>query len=88
METKKCKQTVTTTTTKKKNKTKTKTKKKKKNKTSLIRRYTEGIFTPNYKLTIGVDFAVKTILYSDQTVVNLQLWFVFSSFFFLFLKQQ
>lgn len=28
-------------------------------KTSLIRRYTEGFFTPNYKLTIGVDFAVK-----------------------------
>lgn len=26
-------------------------------KTSLIKRYTEGIFTPNYKLTIGVDFA-------------------------------
>jgi len=30
-------------------------------KTSLIRRYTEGYFTPNYKLTIGVDFAVKTL---------------------------
>lgn len=25
-------------------------------KTSLIRRYTEGFFTPNYKLTIGVFF--------------------------------
>jgi hypothetical protein len=22
-------------------------------------RYTEGFYTPNYKLTIGVDFAVK-----------------------------
>jgi len=30
-------------------------------KTSLIRRYTEGFFTPNYKLTIGVDFAVKRL---------------------------
>jgi len=30
-------------------------------KTSLIRRYTEGYFTPNYKLTIGVDFAVKKL---------------------------
>jgi len=30
-------------------------------KTSLIRRYTEGYFTPNYKLTIGVDFAVKNL---------------------------
>ncbi len=28
-------------------------------KTSLIRRYTEGHFTPGYKLTIGVDFACK-----------------------------
>jgi GTPase SAR1 family protein len=28
-------------------------------KTSLIRRYTEGFFSQNYKLTIGVDFAVK-----------------------------
>ena len=28
-------------------------------KTSIIKRYTEGFYTPNYKLTIGVDFAVK-----------------------------
>ena len=31
-------------------------------KTSLIKRYVEGVFTPNYKLTIGVDFAVKVCL--------------------------
>lgn len=43
-------------------------------KTSLIKRYTEGIFTPNYRLTIGVDFAVKTIEYDDATSVTLQLW--------------
>jgi len=43
-------------------------------KTSLIKIYTEGFFTPNYKLTIGVDFAVKTIEWDDSTQVSLQLW--------------
>eukprot|EP00727_Mastigamoeba_balamuthi_P005575 m51a1_g1637 putative rab gtpase (218) ;mRNA; r:304047-305416 len=42
-------------------------------KTSLIKRYCEGYFTPNYKLTIGVDFAVKNIRHMD-TDVTLQLW--------------
>ncbi|XP_064622503.1 ras-related protein Rab-32B-like [Lineus longissimus] len=43
-------------------------------KTSIIKRYTEGYFTPNYKLTIGVDFALKTIEWDAVTRVNLQLW--------------
>ncbi|XP_076464242.1 ras-related protein Rab-38-like [Babylonia areolata] len=43
-------------------------------KTSIIRRYTEGYFTPNYKLTIGVDFALKTLDWDDTVKVNLQLW--------------
>lgn len=43
-------------------------------KTSLIKRYTEGYFTPNYKLTIGVDFAVKAVDWDDNTTVSLQLW--------------
>jgi Ras-related protein Rab-32 len=43
-------------------------------KTSLIRRYTEGFFSPNYKLTIGVDFALKTLQWSEDTKINLQLW--------------
>jgi len=43
-------------------------------KTSIIKRYCEGYFTPNYKLTIGVDFAVKTIEWSEKTRVSLQLW--------------
>jgi len=42
--------------------------------TSLIRRYTDGVFTPNYKLTIGVDFAVKTLNWDSSTSINLQLW--------------
>jgi len=43
-------------------------------KTSIIKRYCEGYFTPNYKLTIGVDFAVKDIDIDDGTQVTLQLW--------------
>ncbi|XP_033104912.1 ras-related protein Rab-32B-like [Anneissia japonica] len=44
-------------------------------KTSIIRRYTEGTFSPNYKLTIGVDFALKSIKWNDNTKINLQLWY-------------
>ncbi|CAG5129822.1 unnamed protein product [Candidula unifasciata] len=43
-------------------------------KTSLIRRYTEGYFSPNYKLTIGVDFALKSLDWDNNIKVNLQLW--------------
>lgn len=43
-------------------------------KTSIIKRYAEGFFTPNYKLTIGVDFAVKVVDWSPTTRINLQLW--------------
>jgi len=43
-------------------------------KTSIIKRYCEGYFTPNYKLTIGVDFAVKVVEWDEKTTVSLQLW--------------
>eukprot|EP01124_Arcella_intermedia_P014515 TRINITY_DN2096_c0_g1_i1.p1 TRINITY_DN2096_c0_g1~~TRINITY_DN2096_c0_g1_i1.p1 ORF type:complete len:219 (+),score=45.66 TRINITY_DN2096_c0_g1_i1:33-689(+) len=43
-------------------------------KTSIIKRYCEGYFTPNYKLTIGVDFAVKEIQTTEDKKVTLQLW--------------
>ena len=42
-------------------------------KTSIIKRYTEGVFTPNYKLTIGVDFGVKTVERNGEDV-RIQLW--------------
>lgn len=43
-------------------------------KTSIIRRYTENIFSPNYKLTIGVDFSLKSLTWSSGLKINLQLW--------------
>jgi len=43
-------------------------------KTSIIRRYTEGFFSPTYKLTIGVDFALKNIEDSEGNKIALQLW--------------
>lgn len=45
-------------------------------KTAVIRRYTEGHFSPYYKLTIGVDFAVKTLDWDAKTKVTVQLWLV------------
>ncbi|KAF9582904.1 rab32, member RAS oncoprotein [Lunasporangiospora selenospora] len=43
-------------------------------KTSIIKRYVHNIFSQNYKSTIGVDFALKVIQWSPDTVVRLQLW--------------
>ncbi|KAG0017898.1 Ras- protein Rab-38 [Entomortierella chlamydospora] len=43
-------------------------------KTSIIKRYVHNIFSTNYKSTIGVDFALKVIQWSPDTVIRLQLW--------------
>ncbi|KAI6657371.1 F-actin-capping protein subunit alpha [Oopsacas minuta] len=43
-------------------------------KTAVIRRYTEASFTPNYKLTIGVDFSSRSHEWDNDTRVTLQLW--------------
>ena len=42
-------------------------------KTSIIRRYTDGYFSPSYKVTIGVDYALKTVEHEGRKV-GLQLW--------------
>lgn len=43
-------------------------------KTSFIKRYVHNFFSNAYKATIGVDFALKTLQYDENTLVRLQLW--------------
>lgn len=43
-------------------------------KTSIINRYAEGEFSSSYKVTIGADFAVKTLEWDEETRINLHLW--------------
>ena len=42
-------------------------------KTTLTRRFLEGVFKTNWKMTIGVDFYLKKLVISDQKVA-LQVW--------------
>ncbi|XP_076447902.1 ras-related protein Rab-7L1-like [Babylonia areolata] len=43
-------------------------------KTSFVHRYVNGTFRRDYKMTIGVDFALKVIRWSDRCNIKLQLW--------------
>ena len=42
-------------------------------KSSILKRYIENKFDPNYKCTIGVDFLMKSLTIQDK-IVKLQLW--------------
>ncbi|XP_048836876.1 ras-related protein Rab-38 [Brienomyrus brachyistius] len=42
-------------------------------KTSIIKRYVQQSFSPNYRATIGVDFALKVLNWDTETI-RLQLW--------------
>lgn len=33
-----------------------------------------GQFSPSYRVTVGIDFAVKCMNWDDDTRINLQLW--------------
>ncbi|XP_069573496.1 ras-related protein Rab-7L1-like [Brachyistius frenatus] len=43
-------------------------------KSSFVHRYVDGQFSRSYKMTVGVDFSVKLLHWSDKEKVRLQLW--------------
>jgi len=43
-------------------------------KTTTIKRYVDDVYSKGYKVTIGVDFALKVIEFDAHTLVRLQLW--------------
>lgn len=43
-------------------------------KKSIIQRYVKDKFSNNYRVTIGVDFALKDIKWDNDKYVRLQLW--------------
>ncbi|KAM9320485.1 ras-related protein Rab-7L1 [Gastrophryne carolinensis] len=43
-------------------------------KTSLLNRYVHDVFGRDYKMTMGVDFALKVVQWSETEVIRLQLW--------------
>ncbi|XP_053210009.1 ras-related protein Rab-32-like [Panonychus citri] len=43
-------------------------------KTSFVKRYVHKLFSTNYRSTIGVDFALKAVKWSDDKIVRIQLW--------------
>lgn len=43
-------------------------------KTSFVKRYVHDYFSRAYRTTLGVDFALKMLLFNESTVVRLQLW--------------
>ncbi|XP_037629209.1 ras-related protein Rab-7L1-like isoform X1 [Sebastes umbrosus] len=43
-------------------------------KSAFVHRYVNGQFSRTYKMTMGVDYSVKLLLWSDKEKVRLQLW--------------
>ncbi|VDN94937.1 unnamed protein product [Brugia pahangi] len=43
-------------------------------KSSIVQRYAHNLFTQHYKATVGVDFATRTLIWSDEATLRLQLW--------------
>ncbi|XP_062283497.1 ras-related protein Rab-7L1-like [Scomber scombrus] len=43
-------------------------------KSAFVNRYVNGQFNKTYKMTVGVDFSVKVLKWSEKEQVRLQLW--------------
>src|SRR3989338_6569029 len=43
-------------------------------KTCIIQRYVHGMMTRDYKVTLGVDFAIKQLTWENGAQLQLQLW--------------
>lgn len=43
-------------------------------KTSYVQRYVQNTFRKDYKGTVGVDFALKILKWSEAQTIKLQLW--------------
>ncbi|XP_028850014.1 ras-related protein Rab-7L1-like [Denticeps clupeoides] len=43
-------------------------------KTSIVNRYANDKFSKDYRMTVGVDFTMKVVQWSDTDTVRLQLW--------------
>lgn len=57
-------------------------------KTSFIRRYVQNAYRPDYKATIGVDFALKIVRWADNQTIKLQLWDIAGNYFISNFKMQ
>lgn len=49
-------------------------------KTSFVQRYVQNSFRKDYKGTVGMDFALKILKWSDKQTVKLQLWDIAGKF--------
>jgi len=49
-------------------------------KTSFVQRYVQDTFKRDYKGTVGVDFALKILRWSDSQTIKLQLWDIAGQF--------
>uniref|UniRef100_A0A914S8D6 Ras-related protein Rab-32 n=1 Tax=Parascaris equorum TaxID=6256 RepID=A0A914S8D6_PAREQ len=43
-------------------------------KSSIVRRYVHNLFNQYYKATVGVDFAMKVLVWDMDTLLRLQIW--------------